>query len=49
MVNQGLTMIYHVAWMTLGNQITLNLLMAIMLDSFNTGEEEEEKDEDRAR
>jgi hypothetical protein len=23
--------------------------MAIMLDSFNTGEEEEEKDEDRAR
>ena len=41
-VNKGLTMIYHIAWMTVGNTILLNLLMGIMLDSLGTEEQNEE-------
>ena len=44
-----LTMIYHIAWMTLGNTTLLNLLMAIMLDSFNSDKEEDEQNVDKAR
>jgi len=42
-VNKGLTMIYHIGWMTVGNTILLNLLMGIMLDSMAEEEELDEK------
>ena len=35
-------MIYHIAWMTVGNTILLNLLMGIMLDSMHAEDEAEE-------
>lgn len=35
--------------MTLGNTTLLNLLMAIMLDSFNTDDDEEELNTDKFR
>ena len=38
-------MIYHIAWMTVGNTILLNLLMGIMLDSMQENEEHELSDE----
>jgi glucose uptake protein GlcU len=47
-VNKGLTMIYHIAWMTVGNTILLNLLMGIMLDSMKE-EEEQEANEEKAK
>ena len=40
-VNRGLTMLNHVANMTVGNTILLNLLMGIMLDSMQEMEEKE--------
>jgi hypothetical protein len=41
-VNKGLTMIYHISWMTVGNTILLNLLMGIMLDSMVAEDEAED-------
>lgn len=37
-------MIYHIAWMTVGNTILLNLLMGIMLDSMKDEDDNVEKD-----
>lgn len=42
-------MVYHIAWMTVGNTILLNLLMGIMLDSMKEEEEHVEKDFDKMK
>ncbi len=38
----GLTTVYLVSWIFLGNFILLNLFLAILLDSFSDEEEEQE-------
>lgn len=42
-------MLYHIAWMTVGNTILLNLLMGIMLDSMKEEEDYVEKNSDLAK
>ena len=56
-VNKGITVLYFISWIFIGNFILLNLFLAILLDSFleedeEEGEkekEEEEKQKDKAK
>jgi hypothetical protein len=44
-VNKGLTAVYFISWIFIGNWTFLNLFLAILLDGFcNTTEEQEENE-----
>ena len=44
-VNIGLTLSYLISWIFVGNYVLLNLLLAVVMDSFNNEELEEETEE----
>lgn len=48
-VNQYFVGLYYMTWIFLGNFILLNLFLAILLDSFIEGEEEEPDEAEIAR
>ena len=42
MVFKTVTSIYYISWIFIGNFILLNLFLAILIDAFNTEDDEEE-------
>ncbi len=44
-VNVGLSLAYLISWIFVGNYVLLNLLLAIVMDSFNNEDLERETEE----
>ena len=42
MIFKTITAIFYISWIFIGNFILLNLFLAILIDAFNTEDDEEE-------
>ena len=48
-VSKFFSTIFLISWIFIGNFILLNLFLAILLDGFESGEDEEELDDDHSK